>query len=67
VLSNEDTRKEVEEVLQRHKDQVLFLLEKNRDLVEALRDALLEHEELLGDDIRAVIEETLQRRTMVSG
>ena len=67
VLSNEDTRKEVEEVLQRHKDQVLFLLEKNRDLVEALRDALLEHEELLGDDIRAVIEETLQRRKVVSG
>ena len=67
VLSNEDTRKEVEEVLQRHKDQVLFLLEKNRDLVEALRDALLEHEELLGDDIRAVIEETLQRRKLVSG
>ncbi|MDQ3661999.1 MAG: hypothetical protein M3454_13265, partial [Actinomycetota bacterium] len=64
---NEDTRKEVEEFLQRHKDQVLFLLEKNRDLVEALRDALLEHEELLGDDIRAVIEETLQRRNVVAG
>ena len=67
VLSNEDTRKEVEEFLQRHKDQVLFLLEKNRDLVEALRDALLEHEELLGDDIRAAIEETLQRRSVVAG
>ncbi|CAN5677886.1 AAA family ATPase [soil metagenome] len=67
VLSNEDTRKEVEEFLQRHKGQVLFLLEKNRDLVEGLRDALLEHEELLGDDIRAVIEETLQRRTVVAG
>jgi len=67
VLANEDTRKEVEEFLQRHKDQVLFLLEKNRDLVEALRDALLEHEELLGDDIRAAIEETLQRRNVVAG
>ena len=66
VLSNEDTRKEVEEVLQRHKDQVQFLLEKNRDLVEALRDALLEHEELLGDDIRAAIEETVQRRSVVT-
>ena len=51
----------------RHKDQVLFLLEKNRDLVEALRDALLEQEELLGDEIRAVIEETLQRRSVVAG
>ena len=67
VLSNEDTRKEVEEFLSRQKDQVQFLLEKNRDLVEALRDALLEHEELLGDDIRAVIEETLQRRSVVAG
>jgi cell division protease FtsH len=67
VLSNEDTRKEVEEFLSRHKDQILFLLEKNRDLVEALRDALLEHEELLGDDIRAVIEETLQRRSVIAG
>jgi ATP-dependent Zn protease len=67
VLSNEDTRKEVEEFLSRHKDQILFLLEKNRDLVEGLRDALLEHEELLGDDIRAVIEQTLQRRSVIAG
>jgi cell division protease FtsH len=62
VLANEDTRNEVEEVLQRHKDQIGYLLEKNRDLVEALRDALLEHEELLGDDIRGVIEAALARR-----
>ena len=62
VLANEDTRKEVEEVLQRHKDQVFYLLEKNRDLVEALRDALLEHEELMGDEIAAVVSGALERR-----
>ena len=67
VLANEDTRNEVEEVLQRHKDQIGYLLEKNRDLVEALRDALLEHEELLGDDIRSVIEEALDRRAATIG
>jgi ATP-dependent Zn protease len=62
VLANEDTRKEVEEVLQRHKDQVFYLLDKNRDLVEALRDALLEHEELMGDEIAAVVSGALERR-----
>jgi ATP-dependent Zn protease len=67
VLANEDTRNEVEEVLQRHKDQITYLLEKNRDLVEALRDALLEHEELLGDDIRGVIEAALKRRNAPVG
>jgi ATP-dependent Zn protease len=64
VLSNDDTKHEVEDILKRHKDQVYFLLENNRDLVEALRDALLEHDELLGDEILAVIEETLQRRKL---
>jgi hypothetical protein len=35
--------------------------------VEALRDALLVHEELLGDDIRSVIEQALKRRTAPVG
>ncbi len=62
VLSNEDTKKEVDTILGRHKDQVRYLLETNRDLVEALRDALLDQEELLGDDIRVVIEKALAKR-----
>ena len=65
VLSSEETKKEMEDLLQRLKDQVSFLLEKNRDLLEALRDALLEHEELLGDDIAAVLRTTLERRATV--
>ncbi|HEX2049777.1 MAG TPA: AAA family ATPase [Actinomycetota bacterium] len=63
VLSNDDTRREVDEILTRHKDRVAYLLEQNRDLVESLRDALLEHEELLGDEILAVIEQAKQRRS----
>jgi len=63
VLSNEDTKKEVEEILRLHKDQVSYLLEANRDLVDALRDALLDREELLGDDIMGVLEKTIANRT----
>jgi cell division protease FtsH len=62
MLTNDDTKHEVEELLRRHKDQVAYLLRDNRDLVEALRDALLERDELLGDEILAVIENTLDRR-----
>ncbi|MDQ3987278.1 MAG: AAA family ATPase [Actinomycetota bacterium] len=63
VLTNEDARKEVEDLMRLHQDQVAYLLENNRDLVEALRDALFVQEELLGDDIAAVIEEALSKRT----
>jgi cell division protease FtsH len=63
VLTNDDTKKEVEDILRRHRDQVAYLLEANRDLVEALRDALLEHDELLGDEIMAVIEKTVADRS----
>jgi cell division protease FtsH len=62
VLSNEDTKKEVNDMLLTHREQVSWLLEKNRDLVDGLVDALLQQDELLGDEIRAVIEETLARR-----
>jgi cell division protease FtsH len=62
ILTNDQTKKEVEDLLRLHQDQVGYLLERNRDLVEALRDALLEQEELLGDDIVAVIEQALNRR-----
>jgi cell division protease FtsH len=62
VLSNDDTKREVEDLLVDQKNQVRYRLERNRDLVEALRDALLEQEELLGDDIRMVLEKTLADR-----
>ena len=62
ILTNEDAKKEVEDLMRRHQDEVSYLLENNRDLVEALRDALLEQEELLGDEIIGVIEKAVARR-----
>ena len=63
VLTNDDTKKEVDEILRNQRDQVRYLLETNKDLVEALRDALLDREELLGDEILHVLEETKAKRT----
>jgi cell division protease FtsH len=63
VLTNDGTKREVEDILRRHRDQVAYLLETNRDLVEGLRDALLEHDELLGDEIMSVIEKTVVERS----
>ena len=39
------------------------LLEDNRDVVEALRDALIERDELVGDAIVEVIDRALEART----
>ena len=62
VLTNDDARSEVEELLRNQRDEVQYLLEKNSDLIDALRDALLEREELLGDDIKSVLEKALAER-----
>jgi ATP-dependent Zn protease len=62
VLSNDDTKKEVQDILHRHKQEAAALLDNNKDLVIALRDALQEQEELLGDDILAVLEKAQANR-----
>ena len=62
VLSNEQGREEVETLLREHKRDVRTLLQEDRDLVGALRDALIEHEELLGEEILAVLAEAESRR-----
>jgi cell division protease FtsH len=67
VMSADDSKREMEELLRRQKDQVAYLLEGNRDLIDALRDALLDREELLGDEIMAVVEETLAARSARAG
>ena len=56
LLTNDDARRETEEILKLHKDQVTDLLDNHKHLVEALRDALLDREELIGDEIMTVIE-----------
>jgi cell division protease FtsH len=62
VMSDENARREVDDILSSQKTEVMGLLDQNRDLVEALRDALLEHEELLGDEILSVLETTKENR-----
>jgi ATP-dependent Zn protease len=56
VLSTDEGRQAVGTLLDGARDQVVALLTANRHVVEALRDALLERDELVGDDeILAVI------------
>ena len=64
VLNSEEGRREVDELLGRIKLEVTTLLRENKDLVEALRDALLAREELLGDEIQEVLEEGYRRRQL---
>ena len=51
-----------DDILEAQKVRVTSLLEENRDIVAALRDALLERDELVGDEILSVIERALSRR-----
>ena len=57
VLGNEDARAAVERLLDQAKADVQTLLDDNRHLVIALRDELLEREELVGDEIVDVLRE----------
>ena len=56
VIAHSDSREAVEDLLGRAKNDARRLLRANRKLVIALRDALLEREELIGDDIIDVLE-----------
>jgi cell division protease FtsH len=56
VLADAVTRPRVDALLAESKDRVAALVAHNRHLVEALRDALLERDELVGDEITAVLE-----------
>jgi ATP-dependent Zn protease len=62
VLSNDDTREEVEALLRRQREEVTELLAQNLDLVKALRDALQEQEELMGDEILRVLQDAERKR-----
>ena len=55
VLADDSGRAAVEDLLQEQKVVVKALLEENTHLVEALRDALLEHEELIGREITDIL------------
>jgi ATP-dependent Zn protease len=62
VLSDADGKRRVEEILDQQKARVIDLLQANRDIVEALRDALVERDELVRDEITAVIEGAIGSR-----
>ncbi len=64
VLGNDESRKAVETMLTQQKDDVRKLLDENRHLVAALRDALLEREELVGEEITDVLLESEQRAAL---
>jgi cell division protease FtsH len=57
VLSDKDARRAVERILDQAKGDVRQLLDTNRHLVMALRDALLAHDELVGDEILSTLTE----------
>jgi cell division protease FtsH len=59
VLADDASRQEIEKMLDRSKESVRELLDANRHVVEALRDELLERDELVGDEITGVIAEAL--------
>jgi ATP-dependent Zn protease len=57
VLNDAQARAQLEAVLDDARSTVRRLLSRHRHLVEALRDALLDRHELIGDEITAVLEE----------
>jgi hypothetical protein len=59
VLSDEKSRETVNDILSGAKAEVEKMLAANGTIVEALRDALLDREELVGEEITAVIEMAL--------
>lgn len=67
VLGDDEARRAVERILDRAKSDVRDLLDANRHLVEALRDALLEREELVGDEIVEVLRAAQDEHATATG
>ena len=61
VLSDGERRKEIDTILNDCRDNVRNLLLKKRLVVEGVRDALLEREELVGDEIEVLMAELGER------
>jgi cell division protease FtsH len=64
VLSDTDRKQEVDELLATCRKQVLELLKQKRHVVEGIRDALLEREELIGDEIEEVMAQLGEREPL---
>jgi ATP-dependent Zn protease len=61
VLASDEGRDAVARLLEGARVEVVGFIEANRHVVEALRDALLARDELVGDEILAVIEEAVSQ------
>jgi ATP-dependent Zn protease len=59
VLADKAARAELDTLLQRSCDVAMRIVTEHSDVVEALRDALLERDELVGPEISEVIDERL--------
>jgi cell division protease FtsH len=62
VLGDKDGKQRVEDILAEQKQRVIALLDEQQDVVFALRDTLIERDELVGDEIRDVIQRALAAR-----
>jgi ATP-dependent Zn protease len=62
VLSDADGKARVEEILIEQRERVTKLLEENRDVVVALRDALIARDELVGEEIIQQVEVAIGSR-----
>jgi len=65
VLGDPNTKQQVEALLNTQKEHVLEVLGANRDLVTALRDALVQRDELVGEEILDVIHDAIERRKII--
>ena len=63
VLGDGDGKQRVEDILEAQRARVREVLEENRDVHAALRDALIERDELVRDEIADVIEKALANRS----
>ena len=64
VLADAQAKHRVESILDHQKKRAREILEENRDVLFALRDALMERDELVGDEITAVIVEAVESRRL---
>ena len=62
VLSDGEGKRRVEELLDTQKERARSVLSENQHVIEALRDALLERDELVGEEISRVIVDAIERR-----
>ncbi|MGH2691272.1 MAG: AAA family ATPase [Actinomycetota bacterium] len=66
VLADPQAKHRVESILDEQKKRAREILDENRDVLFALRDALMDRDELVGEEIGAVIVEALEARRLAA-